>query len=312
MGVSQQTRRRIANLFIAALSLVVAVRCNVYNDSLLGRDELTVGGTATMTHSGASGTAAGGIAGHGGTAGKSEAEGGSANSSMGGLGEMAGAIESGGAESGGAETGGANGGTSGAHGGAGGAVAGSSGAAGAGGLMQTATGCAKLYVPLADAADKAHFVISLASTADLSSATISMHFYVQAGQGGTIFNYVQDSGTYHFLGVPEAKRQALSSASGWSTISWNVGTEPDPGTGIVKTSIKSLGIEINALPSSTWSNPTVVYVDSVTVTTPTLSFTFDGASSVSTSNTAGALWLNSGSSDTTATGAAVTWQSTCP
>src|SRR6185369_7915074 len=94
---------------------------------------------------------------------------------------------------------------------------------------------------------------------------------------------------------------------------WNVGTEPDAaGTGIVKSSIKSIGIEINALPSSAWSNPTVVYVDSITVTTPTLSFTFDAASSVATSNTSGALRLTGGSSDTTASGAAVTWQATRP
>ena len=313
MGVRQQTRRRIATLFVAALSLVVASRCSVYNDSLLGRDELTVGGAATMTHSGASGTAAGGIAGLGGTAGKSQAEGGSGNSSSGGLEEMAGAIESGGSETSGGTAGAMSaGGTNGGAGGAGGAVAGSSGMAGAGGVIQTANGCAKLSVPLDEATDKAHFVISLASTADLSGATISMRFYVQSGQGGTIFNYVQDSGTYHFLGVPEAKRQALSGAVGWSTISWNVGTEPDPGTGIVKTSIKSIGIEINAQPSSAWSSPTVVYVDSITVTTPTLSFTFDAANSVSTSNTSGALWLNGGSSDTTATAAAVTWQGTCP
>ena len=199
----------------------------------------------------------------------------------------------------------------------GGTIAGSSGAGGAvggaGGANPPASGCAKLSVPLDDTGDKAHFVISLASVADLSGATISMRFYVQAGQGGTLFNYVQDSGAYRFLGVPAANRQALSSASGWSTVSWKVGAEPDSaGTGIVKTSIKSIGIEINAQPSATWSNPTVVFVDSVTVQTPALSFVFDASSSVSTSNTSGALWLNSNSSDTTASGSAVTWQATCP
>jgi len=168
-------------------------------------------------------------------------------------------------------------------------------------------------VPLDAASDKAHFVLSLASTADLSGATISMRFYVQAGQGGTIFNYVQDSGTFHFLGVPTANRQPLNTASGWSTVNWDVGTEPDAaGTGIVKTSIKSIGIEINAQPSTTWSNPTIVYVDSITVQSPALSFTFDANSSVSTSNTSGTLWLNSNSLDTTASGSALTWQATCP
>jgi hypothetical protein len=58
----------------------------------------------------------------------------------------------------------------------------------------------------------------------------------------------------------------------------------------------------------------VVHVDSVTITgtTPTLSaWTFDAASSVNTTPTengsAGSMWLNSYSADTTATGAAISW-----
>jgi len=292
------------------------LRCNVYNDTLLGNGQLVVGGAATMTHAGTSGTAAA-SAGRAGSAGESMA-----NAGLGGFAEMAGATETGGAETSGGSggTGDAGGTTNGGAGGtitgssgAGGTSAGSSGAGGAGGANQTANGCAKLSVPLDDAGDKAHFVITLASTVDLSGATISMRFYVEKGQGGSIFNYVQDSGTYHFLGVPAAQWQPLSSASGWSTVNWNVGAEPDSaGTGIVKTSIKSIGIEINAQPSSAWSNPTTVYVDSITVQSPALSFSFDAASSVSTSNTSGALWLNGNSQDTTASGSAVTWQATCP
>jgi len=60
MGVIQQSRRRIANLSVAALSLVATLRCNVYNDSLLGKGEFVVGGAATMDHAGTSGTTAAG------------------------------------------------------------------------------------------------------------------------------------------------------------------------------------------------------------------------------------------------------------
>ena len=314
MLVIGQTARRIANGSAVALSLVLTLRCNVYNSTLLGNGELSEGGTASIGQSGTSGTTSGGhAAGQAGVAGESEAVGGMANSGLGGLAEMAGAVETGGAESNGGTAG--KDGIGGAGGGMGGAVAGSAGAggaiAGAGGANQTASGCVKLSVPLDDVNDKAHFVVSLASTVDLSSATISMRIYVQAGQGGTIFNYVQDSGTYHFLGP--AKRQQLSTVSGWSTLTWNVGTEPDSaGTGIVKTSIKSIGIELNAQPSSPWSNPTIVYVDSLSAESPALSFAFDASSSISASNTSGALWLNTGASDTTATGSTLSWQATCP
>ncbi|HET7545370.1 MAG TPA: hypothetical protein VFK05_36135 [Polyangiaceae bacterium] len=201
-------------------------------------------------------------------------------------------------------------------GGAGG-VLGGAGSGGAGGATQIASGCAKLSVPLDDAGDKAHFVISLASPADLSGATISMRFYVQAGSGGTIFNYVQDSGNFHFLGVPEAQRHPLARTGAWETLSWNVGAEPDSaGTGIVKTSIKNIGIELNAQPSTMWSNPTIVYLDSLTVTSPALSFTFDTTASVNptptTVSSGQALWLNVVPTDTTAAASALSWQDTCP
>jgi len=197
-------------------------------------------------------------------------------------------------------------------------MAGTDDAAGAanGGANQTASGCAKLSVPLDDAGDKAHFLISLSSPADLSGATISMRFYLQAGAGGTIFNYVQDDETFHFFGIPSAQRHPLASASAWQTLSWNVGAEPDSaGTGIVKTNIKNIGIELNAQPSSPWSNPTIVYIDSLTVTSPALSFTFDAATSVNTTPTSPSgqeLWLHFHPADTTAAGSALSWQATCP
>ena len=322
MEVMHRAAWRTAKSSFASLLLVASLNCNVYDSSLLGNGG--PGGARAMGGSGTSGTT-GGADTTSGAGGEPELGGSAAGAGFGGLIGMAGSSETGGAEMGGSAAGSpeaeagkggspaVSGGTSGTSGTSGGA-----GASGAGGVVQTASGCAKLSVPLDATSDKAHFVISLTSTADLSGATLSMRVYVQAGQGGTIFNYVQDSGTYHFLGVPDAQRRSISSSSGWSTISWNVGAEPDSaGTGIVKTSIKNIGIELNALPSSAWVNPTIVYIDSISVTNPTLSFTFDATASVSptpsTTNAAGqALWLNSGTSDTTATGATLGWQAMCP
>jgi len=319
MEVMHRAAWRTAKSSFASLLLLASLDCSVYDSSLLGNGG--PGGARAMGGSGTSGTT-GGADTTSGAGGEPELGGSAAGAGFGGLIGMAGSSETGGAEMGGSAAGSpeaeagkggspaVSGGTSGTSGGA--------GASGAGGVVQTASGCAKLSVPLDATSDKAHFVISLTSTADLSGATLSMRVYVQAGQGGTIFNYVQDSGTYHFLGVPDAQRRSISSSSGWSTISWNVGAEPDSaGTGIVKTSIKNIGIELNALPSSAWVNPTIVYIDSISVTNPTLSFTFDATASVSptpsTTNAAGqALWLNSGTSDTTATGATLGWQAMCP
>ena len=235
MGAKPHTRQRTAKWSVASLTLLVSLHCNVYDASLLGMGESAVGGTATAGAAGASTAIGGSSAASGGLAGDSEVESGAPGAGFGGMSDMAGALETGGdgaragsagnaagsAGAGGAVVGSAGGAVA---GGAGGTIGGTGGATGAGGAMagaggssQTANGCAKLFVPFDDAADKAHFVISLTSPADLSGATISMRLYVQAGVGGSIFNYVQDSGTYHFLGVPAAKRRLLSSTSGWST-----------------------------------------------------------------------------------------------
>jgi hypothetical protein len=313
------TARRSAGVAAGALAVLVAVSCSVYDPSLLGAGALDLGSSGTTGQSGTSGATGNANAGtgDGGLAGEADVNGGSTGTSAGGQTGAGGLLATSGA-GGNAATGGSagNAGTGDAAG-AGGS-AGNAGTGGAAGAGATANGCAKLSVPLASAADKAHFVISLTSPADLSQATISMRVYVRAGSGGSIFNYVQDSGTYHFFGVPVAERAVLSNISGWSTVTWGVGAEADSGaTGIVKTSIKNIGIEVNAQPSSSWLNPTIIYIDSITITTPALSFTFDGSSSIyptptTAAATGQALWTNSGATDTTAVGVTLGWQATCP
>jgi hypothetical protein len=213
-------------------------------------------------------------------------------------------------------------------GGSGGSVAGAGGS-------PPAIGCAKLSVPIDDAMDRAHFVISFGTAIDMSNKTtsaISMRVYVQAGLAGTIFNYVQDS-QYRFFGVTTANRPPLNGTPGWQTLTFNVGEQPDggtagtggssPATNIAKTDVRRVGIEINAAPGTAgWSNPTVVYLDSITVTTiPTAAaqnFTFDttatvnAGTNVTTDQGNNQLWLNAGTNDTKATGVTLTWQATCP
>jgi len=318
--------------------ILTAVSCSVYDESLLGSGPAEGGHSGTNSTAGNSGSAGEGTGGNGGSV-AGAVNGGSSGSSSGDAGMMdnAGAMEAGGetSEGGGAGSSGSagsagSGGTAGSNAGAGGVVAagsggtvagsggaaGSAGSAGTGGSA-TATGCAKLSVPLDDANDRAHFVISIPST-DMTAGVISMHLYVQAGAAGTVFNYVQDSSNRWF-GVTTAQRPLLTSIVGWQTLTFNVGTQADTGgTGIVKTDIRRIGIEINAAPATSgWSKPTVVYVDSVSVATPTLSYTFDTMDKVNATPSGSdvanqVLWQHSGSSDTTAAGVTLAWQGTCP
>ncbi len=326
--MTPRTFRRTAGAVLFALA-----SCNVYDSSLLvggsggggGGGSGNTGGSGTTGPQGedagaGNGATAGtqGVTGTSGSGGVSGSSSGGTEASGGGPptnGGEAGAND-GGAGAGTSGTGGMSGtgGSAGGNGGTAGSSAGTGGTSGSGGSGgsgggTSATGWAKLAVPLHASGDKAHFVITLNSTQDLTTGTISVRFYVQAGIGGSILPYVQDP-NFAFFGKPAAE---LSTFSGWSVINWDVGAQTTTGN-INKSTIKRVGIEITASPNNTWSNPTIVYLDSIP--DKTTSFPFDATASVST--TAGSsdqsgqvLWFNNGSSDSTATGT-LSWQATCP
>jgi len=255
------------------------------------------GGTGGTSGGGGSGNAGnGGSSGDGGTAG----QGGSGGAGTGGTG---------GAGTGGAGTGGAG------TGGAG------TGGAGGGGTGGTATGCGTLTVPLNESTDQARFAITLSSSTDMSmtGATVSVSFYVQSGGGGSITPFVQDTPNYYFLRGATATAP-LSETGTWRTINWDVAAEPLGSSTTNKSAIIRVGVEITAAPATSgWSDPTVVFLDSVSVSTGSLSFPFDSSTTVYPTPTnngpAGQLWLNSYDEDTlpeTLTGTTVAWASTCP
>jgi hypothetical protein len=254
------------------------------------------GGSGGTTGGGGSGNATnGGTSGDGGTAG----QGGSGGAGTGGTG---------GAGAGGAGTGG---------GGTGGGGTGGGGAGGGG----TATGCGRLTVPLNESTDRARFAITLSSATDMSmsGATLSVRLYVQSGGGGSIAPFVQDTPNFRFLRGATVNT-ALSGTGTWKTINWNVAAEPLGSSTTTRSAIIRIGVEIAAAPeTSGWGNPTVVFLDSISVSTGSLSFPFDSSGTVYTTPTAsgpvGQLWLNSHNQDTlpeTLTGSAVAWASTCP
>lgn len=334
------------------MALTLAVSCSVYDSSLLsggghaGGPALLSGGApsggdgagGSVVNGGSAGraenassdageagaTAEGGTVGQGGSngAGKAGTEAGvSGTSGDAGKGGSSGHAGSAGASASGA------GGTAGAGGSAGGSAGntgggptsgGSGGATGAGGsggaAVVTANGCASLSVPLTASTHKAHFVISLSSNTNFSAASISLHVYVKAGMGGVIASYVQDSS---FILLVNSKPTELNTVSGWQTLTWNVGAQGAGTTGINLSGVYRIGIEINAAPDTAWSNPTLVYIDSITVTSPALSFSFDTSGTVNTTPQNGdigsqVMWENAYSGDTSASNVALGWLPSCP
>jgi hypothetical protein len=162
-------------------------------------------------------------------------------------------------------------------------------------------------VPLAAPDDRGNFLITLPSDTDFSHATIRYRIYKQAGTGGQIKGYVQHGGKPDFAQLFQLDYPMLSSISGWFELVWNVGAQP---ANYDKTLVRRVGIQIIGLGSSSWTNPTVVYVDSISVEGPSVGpWLFDDASSVSSEANIGAppnvLWRNAG--DNPVAGAAASW-----
>jgi hypothetical protein len=200
-------------------------------------------------------------------------------------------------------------GGAGAGAGSGGAGSGGGGA-GTGGGGEVCSGCARLSVPLAASADQAHFTIGLPAATDFRAATIAFRVARLAGSGGWFKGYIQEgSPNYRFQANTETTIASIGTSM--QTITWDIATA---GTTADKSIISRIGIEISGAGATAWTNPTVIYVDSITVTGTTLttsSFTFGTASTVYTTPTSSGpsdvIWLNDHNTDTTVTGAAISW-----
>lgn len=313
-------------LWIAGL---VIAGCNVYDPSLLsggmngqaiagggfgaagltGQPPEDDGGAGTAGEAGApvepsAGAAMGGVAGQAGHT--------AAGQNSGGASTDGGSPSSGG---GGNATGSAGkGGSIGKGGSAGSATAGSSTSGGASGSAGNAgaaqSGCALLSVPLEASTDYFHAVITLDSDTNLSNATLSARVYAPNATGGGFYLYVQQASYAYYAQSP----QALTGLKDWVTISWDLSLATP--SGFDKTKVRRIGIGITAGDSTAWADPTLVYVDTVTVAAPTLSFPFETVSSVNTTPTNyhvgdNAIWMNNGPNDTTAIGATISWSAKC-
>lgn len=255
---------------------------------------------STCSEGGALTCASGGAAGTGGTAAShGGASSGGASSNGGTLGGSGGAAGGGGA-SGGSSTAGA-GGTLGAGGGGGGTA----------GTPTTfpepsCAGCVRLFVPLASPTDKANYAITLPAVRDFSAATITYRVYLEAGSGGFVKGYIQHSGSPDFLQMFQSTPADISTlGGGWRDIVWNVGAQA---ANYDKRIIGRVGIQVTSLGATKWSNPTIVYLDSVSVSgVSTGPWTFDQSGSVGPGGVSGppnVLFTNLGDnpvSDSTAT-----------
>lgn len=252
----------------------------------------------------------------GGTLGLGGAVGAAGTSSGGNVAIGTGGAPGGGNEAGGAGKGGATTGSAGSAGTNGGGGATSSGgtanggSAGTAGAGEVCSGCARLSVPLTMTSDRARFTLSLPSKTDLTDATITLRASRQRGTGGTLLAYVQE-GSPNYAMLFSAPIAINSLGTAMQSIIWNIG---DAAGSADTTAIERIGIEIVGTGGSSFTNPTVIYVDRVDVVGSSLgtgSWPLDTSASVHTTPTSsgpvGKMWLNSYSADTNVSSAAISW-----
>lgn len=128
---------------------------------------------------------------------------------------------------------------------------------------ESCPGCARLSVPLTMAAEQTDFEIYLNGPTDLSAATITVHLMASAGEGGGVQVAVKDGEALDYASVYTAWTNVSDLLTGLQDISVDVATLT--GDNFDATQVEILALQINAGDTGPWANPTVVLVDSITV-----------------------------------------------
>jgi len=176
-----------------------------------------------------------------------------------------------------------------------GAMSGAGGEGGAGDPGESCTGCARFSVPLTGQNQTAHYIIGVNNAAtDFTGAIVTATVFVHAADGGAIQLFLQTSN----FSFNAHEWRFLNGLNGWVDIIWNLGADNTP-AGYNYADVTTIGVEITRANSASWTNPTIVYVDEITVDNGVSDiagpFTFDNASTISTAVTgsgAGIMWLN--------------------
>jgi hypothetical protein len=165
------------------------------------------------------------------------------------------------------------------------------------GACGEAHGLAVFTVPLSATAQDQRYADKPSAPWNLAGKTIFVRVYAPGATGGSLYVYLSDESSNTGPSVTVGLAQL---ASGWMDITLpNIVDQPAVGaTGTFSAEqVKQVTIEVEAGGSTSWTNPTVVYVDSVRSSDVTIDDTFD--TSIGNMIT---------SSQVTVAGSALTWQ----
>ncbi|MDC0682883.1 hypothetical protein [Sorangium atrum] len=220
--------------------------------------------SSTSSNSTSSGSDGGGGSGDGG----SNADGGGGS---GGSGSSDGGGGSGDGGSGSSDGGGGSGdggSNPGVGGGSSGEGGGSSGEGGGSSVPEEhCSGCARLSVPFTTANTATQFFIEFASPVDLTGSTVTFRVRSHAGTNGGVQPFVQNGADLFYANIGYSWNP-IAGLADWHEITVDVDALSSSRPNFHRTQVKLIGLQITAGGTGPWTNPTVIYVDSITVTKP--------------------------------------------
>ncbi|WP_438027789.1 hypothetical protein [Sorangium sp. So ce233] len=128
-------------------------------------------------------------------------------------------------------------------------------------------GCARLSIPFTTAGQLTQFFIEFAQPVDLTGATVTFRVRTYAGTNGNVEPFVQNGAelTWAYIGFT---RNPIADIGEWTDFTIDVDAAAEASPDFNRTVVKLIGVQVTAGDMGPWTNPTVIHVDSITVTRP--------------------------------------------
>ncbi|XXX79410.1 hypothetical protein WMF30_11600 [Sorangium sp. So ce134] len=126
-------------------------------------------------------------------------------------------------------------------------------------------GCARLSVPLTRAGQATQFFIGFDEAIDLTGAVVTFRVKAHTGTSGGVQPFVQNGGELFWANIGYTWNP-VAGLEEWADLTIDVDAAAAASPFFNRTLVKLIGIQVTAGDTGPWTNPTVIYVDSITVT----------------------------------------------
>ncbi|WP_437572295.1 hypothetical protein [Sorangium sp. So ce542] len=147
-------------------------------------------------------------------------------------------------------------------------ASGGAGGEGGGGTIdpsESCPGCARLSVPFRSAGSATQFFIGFDEAIDLTGAVVTFRVKAHAGTHGGLQPFVQNGGELFWANVGYTWNP-VAGLGEWTDLTIDVDALAPASPAFNRTQVKLIGLQVTAGNTGPWANPTVIYVDSITVT----------------------------------------------